>query len=227
MVILKIKYVNGRTAAFTINGELYFLKTGPDLPRLYDRTQRRLMIPNFDYWFQAQTQQRYSYLGVCDMIGAFADGLSHSYTAGDFRAVCGEIFNVSRDVILRGPFARDYARAYRIELLDPKDAYKLVQKIAADFGDYLANLGRAKFHNYLCRLWQFCSYHQTGEVPAVERLISRIDETPRVPEYPTPSVEPDARKQVVTKIVGVHIPLFKDTSQDIIEIVDAIQSDRL
>lgn len=226
-MILQIIYVSGETIAFTINGELYYLKTGPDLPRLYTGDLRRLHMPNMDHWLQAQTQQRYSYRGLKDMAAAFADGLSHSYARSDMPTLCRRIYDITRDTIFKTAFVRDYAKTYWIELLDPKQIPKLIVEIKNNFDEMRAKWGDDRLYAYLCRLWQFCSYFATNETVVFERFLERMGRNIGDVHYPMAVFEDQAYGHVWEKISNSDMSRYKGVSDKIAETVDAIQSDRL
>lgn len=225
--LLQIKYVQGETVAFTINTELYYLKWGPDFPRVYDRSLKCLIIPNMDYWFQAQTQQRYSYRGVLDMAKAFQEGLTHSYASNDLRGICGRIFDISCYYLFQTAYARTYARTYKVELLEPRAVGQLTQPLNEQFEQYRTNLGDEKFYDYLCRLWQFCNFHKPGDASIFERLISRLGRKPREPVYPMPELHAEVRQHVINRAIKTDITAFKGIAEEIVERVHGIQAGRL
>jgi hypothetical protein len=223
MGTLDIKYVNGGAVAFTLNGELYYLKTGPDLPQLFDSNLRRLHIPNMDNWLQAQSQQRYSYRGLQDMMKAFAAGLKHSYVGRDFIAVCRHIFDTCRDAILKSAHTPYFARTYRLELLEPKAIRALIKKLSNEFSDYRQNLGEERFFNYLCRIWQVCQLRDETSIVVVEKLIGRLERVPQEPVYKDSEDEEAARIMAVNKVITSEVPRFKGIEPKIVETVDQIQ----
>lgn len=219
--------MNGETAAFTIHSELYYIKTGPDFPKLYDRKMKKLIIPNIDHWLQAQTQQRYSFRGLRDMIQAFSDGLQHSYAREDLRRVCEHIFHVTRDYIFKTEYARYYAAAFKVELMDPKQIPKLTKQIKNNFDDYLERFGKERFHSYLCRIWQFCNYHDPSEAAVVESLVRRLAMEVTEPKYPLVENEQEVKEHVITKTLGSDLTKFKGIEETIVENVNGIQTGRL
>lgn len=224
MAILEIKYAYNETVAFTIHSVLYYLKIGPDLPELYDQDLKKLIIPNIDHWIQAQTQQRYTYRGLKDMMEAFVDGLRHGYDRDDMEKVCNKVFDDTIKNIFRTKHARDYALAYWIELLDQKRVQKMIGEVRNGFDEYRSRLGDNKLYSYLCRLWQFCHFNDPSDSEVVEKLISRLGKKPQGPTYPEPDVQRAIRKYVVSESVIQHISPHKDVSREVMENVNDIQS---
>lgn len=227
MAILEIKYVNGETAAFTIYDELYYIKTGPDIPMLFDRKMKKLLIPNVDSWLQAQTQQRYSFRGLRDMMEAFAHGLEHSYARDDLKVVCEHIFNMTRDYIFKTEYTRSYAIAFKVELMNPKQIPKLTRQIKDNFDNYRKRFGNDRFYLYLCRIWQFCNYHDPSESAVVESLIRRMDKRAEEPTYPMVENEAEIKNHVITKTLGSDLAKFKGIDEQVVENVNGIQSNKL
>lgn len=224
---LKIIYANRETAAFTVASELFYIKIGPDLPELYDKNLKRQIVPNVDYWFQAKTHQRYSFRGICDMIGAFVDGIEHSYSRNDLTGICEIVFTKTVAYIFKTNHTRSFARSYWIEILEERQVKKLVTKISNDFEQFHEKYGTDKFHDYLCRLWQFYNFYAPGEAPVVERLISRLGKTPTEPRYPVVEVEQTIKEYILTDDLIRNIDRHKSVEQDIRQNVDRIQTGRL
>lgn len=217
--MLQLLYVQGRTAAFTVYGELYYLKTGPDLPQLYDSNLKKMIIGNMDHWFQAQTHQRYSYSGMKDMMDAYAAGLSRSYTSNDIPALVEKIYAVTRDVMLKTEFVRDYATAYWVELLDPKKLARLTSEITESFDELRGKWGEERLYSYLCRLRSYCSIHVPGEVPVYDRMLGRLGRGVGEPQYPQHKFELEAVKQIANRVVDHRMALYKDIPDEIVSTV--------
>jgi hypothetical protein len=227
MVSLKIIYADGQTAAFTIASELYYIKTGPDFPELFDRNLKKLIIPNTDYWLQAQTQQRYSYRGLCDMIEAFIDGIHHSYSRDDIQVVCSAVFDKTISYVFKTNYSQTFSRSYWIELLDERRAKGLVEKIKNNFDKFQAKYEPDQFYDYLCRLWQFYNFYLPGESATLERLITRLGKIPGEPQYPMVEIEHEIKDHIITRDLTSTLDQFKGVDQEIKKNVDGIQTGRL
>lgn len=186
---------------------------------------KKLLIPNMDHWLQAQTQQRYSFRGLRDMMEAFSGGLKHSYARDDLRSVCEHIFDVTRDYIFKTEYARFYSAAFKIELMDPKQIPKLIDQIKNNYDDYRNRFGDDRFHLYLCRIWQFCNFHNPSESAVVESLIRRMDKQTEEPSYPKVEYEEEIKRHVLTRTLGSDLVKFKDIDDEIVKNVDKIQSE--
>lgn len=214
MVKIKIIYSHKYTAAFTIGPNLYYIKTGPDFPQLYDRDLKKLIIPNVDFWLQANTHQRHSFRNLCDMIEAFGDGINHSYNSGDLSEICGAVYDKTLSYIFKTGYARDFAGSYWIELLDENKMKKLVLKISQEF-DVFKKKYEDRFYDYLCRIWQFYNMHIPGESVTIERLIRKLGKTPREPIYPEVPAEKEIRDSIITKDVMSVLDKCKNVSDDV------------
>lgn len=226
MVVIEIKYVNQDAAAFTINGELYYIKIGPDLPAIYDRALRKMIIPNIDLWLQAQTQQRYSYRGLQDMMAAFRSGLQHSYASDDLENICKKVFDETVKAIFTTKAAQLYAKIFKIELMEPKKAIKLIFEIKKQYDKHIELLGEEKLYKYLCRILKFCNLHEPSQAAAVETLIKRLNKAPRDPE-PLEINQEEVRNLVIQNIVGIEILPFKGISENIMRNTDMIQTKQI
>lgn len=227
MAPLRIVYANGKTAAFTVASKLFYIKVGPDLPELYDHDLKRQIVPNIDYWFQAKTQQRYSFRGVCDMVEAFNDGVAYGYQKDDFLKLSALVFDQTIAYIFRTNCARSFARSYWIELMEERQIRGFISKIADGFDDYRRKYGDEKFYNYLCRLWKFCNFYVSSETATVERFISRLGKTPVEPHYPVVPIEEEIKAQIIRNDLTSKIDRDKNIGQDIRNNVDRIQAGRL
>jgi len=171
---IAIKHVHKRTAAFTINGELYYVKTGPDFPVVYNKKLEKLIIPNIDLWLQAQTQQRYSFRGLQDMMEAYVSGTESNYTNEEISSICNDLFDSTIRAIFNSKNSLVYSKIYKIELMNLHEIKKLISLISANFEDYVAKFSRGKLHNYLCRILAYCNLHNQDDYSVVEKLIARL-----------------------------------------------------
>jgi len=223
MSSLNIKYASGFTAAFTINSQLYYIKTGPDFPKLYDENLKKLIIPNMDSWLQANTRQRFSYQTLTDMIKAFSDGLEHNYTKDDIVRICNHVFDLSRDYIFKTEYAKDYASIFKIELMDSRQIKKLIRQIKENFQKFCDKYGKEKFHLFLCRLWKFCNLNDLNSSIIVEGFITRLGKVVQDPIYPTVNNEADIKQKIVNNIVGSGHAKFKGINDVIINNVRFVE----
>lgn len=202
MEILEIRHVKSRTVAFTIYDQLYYLKTGPDLPELYDSKMNRMMMPNVDSWLQAQTHQRYSLRGLKDMMNAFSQGVGQGFSSVDIEEIIKEAFDDIERMIFRTEYSRYYSIAYRLEMMDPKHMERLINQIRMNFDDYLAKFGDDRLYNYLCRVLKFCNNHMLDESSTVERLISRLGRKSDEPKFPVVEKSDEIKNKVLKKILN-------------------------
>lgn len=222
--MLELLYVVDKTAAFTIHGELYYLKTGHDYPMLFKANLQKMIVPNLDHWFQAQTHQRYSYQGFKDMMAAYAAGMSHSYTSTDMPEWVRHVYEVVRDVIFRTERSREYAEAYWIELLDPKKLPRLTDEITANFDKMQKQWGDDRLYEYLCRLRHYCMRHAPGDTPVYERLIERLGRPMTDVHYASYNFEKEIVQQIIGRAVGERLPLYKDIPEEIMATVHKLQA---
>jgi hypothetical protein len=227
MIPLKIIYAEGKTAAFTIASELYYIKTGPDFPEIYDSKLKKQIIPNADYWLQAQTQQRYSFRGLCDMIDAFIDGVHHSYNFQDIQKIGGYVYDKTIAYAFRTNYTRSFAQLYWIEILDEHRIKGLVSKIKDDFDRFKTKYKPDQFYDYLCRLWQFYNFHIPGESVVIEKLINKLGKIPAEPQYPIMDLENEIKEHVITRDLTIILDKFKGVDQKIKKNVIAIQTGKL
>ncbi len=184
MAKLEIKFVSGKTAAFTINNEMYYIQTGPDLPKLYNNQMRKLIVPNIDSWLQAQTQQRYSFRGLRDMMEAYTHGYAYHHNQDELAALSRKIYDLTIDNIFKTKHALDFANSFKVELMEPKQVPKLIQQIRDNFDTYDQKFGSDKFRAYLCRVWKYCNLHLPDMSATVESLIRRAGGETHEPHYP-------------------------------------------
>lgn len=185
MAKLEIKCVYGKTVAFTINSEMYYLQTGPDFPRLYSHEMKKLIIPNVDSWLQAQTQQRYSFRSLRDMMDAFVCGYNYHYSQEELTELVNKICGLTIDNIFKSKYALDFSNAYKVELMEPKQVPKLIQQMRDNFDQYNEKFGNEKFRAYLYRVWKYCNLHLSDSSAVVESLIHRAGGETQEPKYPT------------------------------------------
>lgn len=224
-----IKYVERETVAFQINNELFYLRQGPGIPQIFNSNLRPQIIPNIDNWFQAKTQQRYSYRSICDMSAAFAAGLQHSYTNDDLAGISREVVNMTVKTIFQTDHAREFSRAYWIELMDPGKLMKLVSHIRSDFERFKKQHDQEELYNILCRLWQFSNFYAPSESAVFETMIrNRLMRTPQIPRYPdTSAIDDKVEKLVVGNLLGKTLNKFKGIPSELVSNVRKLQTREL
>lgn len=222
---VKIKYVLGETIAFTINTDLYYLKTGPDYPQLFNSDLVLQIVPNIDVWLQANTQQRYSFRSICDMAEAFRCGLETAYTKQDMRIYAEMAIQAARDLLFQSERVSDYARLFWIEVMDPtrlEGSYARV--LRENFDKIRTKLGDDRLYNHLCRMWRLCNFRRPSEAAVFERLIRRLGKLPQESRYPvTAELDGALKHDALLKIWGRRLPQYKTVSDAIIEKVQALQ----
>ena len=207
---ITIKYVEGETVAFIINNQLFYLRQGPGVPQIFDENLKAQIIPNIDNWFQAKTQQRYSYKSVCDMAAAFAAGLQHSYTNDDLVWVIKRVVNATVKTIFQTDHAREFSRAYWVELMDPGKLLKLVEYIRSDFSSFSERYEPEELYNVLCRLWQFSNFYAPSESAIFETMIrTHLKRVPQSPRYPDTS-NTDQEIEKLRSYLGEGVSTLKE-----------------
>lgn len=226
--MVTIKYVNEDTVAFELNGEIWYLRMGPGIPRIYDSDCRRQVIPNLDSWFQSKTGHRYSYQSICDMAAAFATAMRHAYHAEDIAGICVAACRATVSEIFRTDFANDYRRLFWIEFLDPTRLPTQAKAIRDNFDSLRKKLGDDDFYNYLCRLWKVCHHRDPSEAAVFEKLIKRMDRYPTDPEYPdSQGLDDKLCRHIISKLLRKDMPQFPNLPEQIIKNTNDIQTGRL
>lgn len=223
---LCVRYVYSDTIAFSVGTELFYLKTGPDYPQIFDSNLNLQITSNVDIWIQTRTGQRYSYRGLCDMALAFRCGLETAYTKQDMRQMCESAIQAARDLLFQSERVSDYARTFWIELIDPARLEGHYATVLRDkFETLRENLGDDKFYNHLCRMWRLCNFRRPGEAAVFERLIRRLGRVPQEPQYPvTAKLDEELKRDALTKIWGRQLPHYKAIPDEIVERVHALHS---
>lgn len=221
---LTIKYVYCDTIAFTIGVDLFYLRTAPNIPQIFDQNEKPQIIPNLDSWILAKTQQRYSYQSLLDMAAAFAAGLSHSYTATDLDGLCRKVVQLSKSAIFHTEYATDFSRAYWIELLDPGKLQKFVESLRSQFQQLREEHNDNELYNILCRLWQFCNFHAPSESAVFEAMIQRMGRKPQPPTFSAIDSDRAIEELVLYDILKTELSEFKNISNELVDNVKRIQS---
>lgn len=221
-----IKYVENEIVALSIHGELFYIKQGPGIPKVFDEHLRSQTIPNIDHWLQAKTQQRYSYRGICDMAAAFAAGLKHSYTSDDLRWISAEVVASTVKIVFRTEHARDYALAYWVELLRPAQLFKFVEHIRSNFDKLKKRYDHEELYNILCRLWQFSNFHAASEAAVFETLIrTNLARIPQIPKYPdTTKIDQEIEKIIIGNLFGKAVTKHKGIDDELINNVKRLRT---
>lgn len=224
MLSLEIKYVNHTTAAVLINGEMYYIKTGPDFPIIYNSKLTKLNIPNIDSWLQAQTQQRYSFRGLMDMIKAFEDGMMLNYHKNDMYEILNKFYTMIISTIFRTKMVRLYTEQYKIELMPYDQFVNVIPKIKNNFDSLLAKMGQKNLYEYLCRLWMYSLNNNYDESEVIANLIKRLDMEPTKPQLNRSVKEKRIVDGIVHKCMTSSMIELKSVSEEIVSNVDHIQN---
>lgn len=216
---LTIQYVYGNTVAFLINSNLYYIKVGPDLPRIYDSQKQVMHLPNIDVWLQAQTQQKYGFSCLKKMMAAFTSGLEAGYSGQDVVETVRVAAHETIQDVFHSQYTTKFATTYRVELMDSKSLQQLVSKVKQQFDRFLNNLGESSFHHLLCRMWHVAQHVDHDSLPVLEKLIGRLGKSIEKPEWTPQQFEVDMTEQIVQRL---QIP---QPSQNITEqVVQAVHS---
>lgn len=204
----------GQFVAFSVDGELYFAQVEPVFA-IYDCNLNKQQIPNFDFWIQAKTHQRYSFQSFLDAISAFRSGLAASYSLIDLETLVAKTVMATRNHVLA--LMGRYQKVFWIEVLDPTKIESLwVPEIRAKFEYLRSKLGDNGLFDYLCRFWSFCRDHQPGSVAVFERLIARLGKQPQAPVYcPVDAVDNELAVGVIKSLNLPDFPLYKTVSADV------------
>lgn len=214
-VEFRILYVTGPAMAFSLDNILYFFRTQP-FPQIFDGHLTPQLIPNIDSWIQNKTQQRHSLRSFTDMMEAFADGLSHTYSVEDLVDVARRATLAARTIITTQKLA-DYSRVFWLESLDPSKLESVhLPGVRDNFESLRSKLGDDGFHNYLCRLLAFVTHHRPTLSPVIERLIQRLGKVSQTPVYPsTPELDIELQKAVLVAVLKKEPLAHKDVEPDI------------
>lgn len=219
-----IRYVEDDVTVFEVNGNLFYFRDSPNMPELFDHQLSKMVVPNFDSWIQAQTNQQHSLHNLRDMSVAFRAGFECGVSENDARDLVINAITETKRLIFHTDLATGYSRAYFIELIDlPKVEEVHVKSIVVNFDKLLKKCGKDRFYNYLCRFWQVCNYSLPNVATVFENFIKRLGLQPSSPQYPeTPALDNE-----LTERVGQIV--FKDVSlchvtDEIISNVRRIQS---
>jgi len=226
MALLKIVYAFKNTAAFSIGEALYYIKMDGDFPFVYDKNLKKLVMPNIDYWLQAQTKQRYGLRSLRDMISAFKDGIQYSYDEVNLASICETVFDNTISYVFKTNHGKDFAKAFWIECLDENKIRKLTSTISDEFDLYHDKYGES-FYNFLNRLWQYYMYHIPSEAAIIVKMIGRLGMVPQKPDYPTPTAELIIKSQIVTEDLVLQLNKLQGLDKRVKENVARLQAGRL
>jgi len=193
-----IRYVENDVTVFEVNGELFYFRDNPNMPEMFDSQLKKMVVPNFDNWIQAQTSQKYSLHSLRDMSVAFRAGFDCSISDNDARKLVINTIIATKRSIFHTDLATGYSRAYFIELIDlPKVEEVHVKSIVVNFEKLVKKCGRDRLYNYLCRFWQVCNYNLPNVAAVFENFIKRLGLQPSSPHYPeTPDLDNELEERV-------------------------------
>ncbi len=211
---LKIHYVQNNVVAFSLGFDLYFLRCFP-VPQIFNSSLTPQLIPNIDSWFQAKTQQRYSYRGFLDIVGGFVAGLGHTYSIAEIKALCVQTTLTAKKTILT-ELMSDYKKHFWVECLDPvKLEGMYAESVREKFDRLRQSLGDDEFYNYLCRLWKLARQYRPSIAVVFERLVDRLGRVADEPKYPdTKDLDDKLLKlvlgSVLEKVTDAHHGVSKE-----------------
>lgn len=215
--------MSGDIVVFDILGKVFYLDQY--LRLLYNENGTRMVGISIDNWLQAETGQRVSYRGLCDMAVAFVDGMRFGYSATDVEQLIAKTTRESRKSIFESPLCVEYSQRYFIEVSDPiKLDTWFANGIGKYFDDLLAKLGVDKFYSHLCRCWQACNYHRKSVVHVFERFIRKLGRVPAHPQYPNVD---DLDSALVAKVMCSVLKDKQIISHEVLQNVENIRSERL
>jgi len=184
-----------------------------------------MAVANIDSWLQAETQQRISYQGLCDLAIAFDEGIKKGFTADDVRAIVIETVKRTRKAIFESSLSNQYGSRYFIEVANPSRIETTFgRNIGKNFEKLLNRLDADQLYNYLCRCWQVCTNHKQNAMFVFEKFMQRLGKTPASPSYP--DVE-DLDNVLVTQVVRSVLEDRPIVSKEMLENVERIRSKRL
>lgn len=175
MIRLMIVYAIDQTMAFKINADTFYLKFGPNSPKIYDESLKPLITPNLDAWIQAKTYQRYSLSLLSDMCEAFKAGLERNYTKDDLTNVADCACMSAINEIMKNGVVYDYSITYWIEVLG-SDKIEKYLKVIANKLEYVVNkMGYDKLVIELARIHKICVLRQINARFVCEKILERLN----------------------------------------------------
>lgn len=223
MVKLEIIYSKDHIIVFSIDVELYYLKTGPDIPHLYDANVRGMLVPNIDSWISAKTRQRYSYQTLCDLGAAFRSGLKSAYDHSDLIKISEQSVKQTIKELFYGGKIYDYNFIFWIEVC-PTDAIEKHLRIIRDnLQEIIEKVGVDKLHNDLNRMLKVCLKRQSDCADVCTKLIERIGKRTSEPTYPdADTLNAMLISNVKKNIFKSFMSKYKTVSKSVEESVDVI-----
>lgn len=211
---LHIIYIHGEVITFKLESDpsrLYYLKTGPSYPELYNDKLIKLIVPNIDEWFLSNTQLNYSYDTVLKMAAAFIDGtkivnnknvdeLLRSYST----QFITELFHNYKWFL--------YKDIYDVECMSEKEIASTISTINEHIS--IVKNGDKAVNNFLNRIWRLVSYKYNNLIYSVQIIYNYIGMTPSDPQFP----ESDhITNNISNHIIKLHQIKSTMVSQDVIK----------
>jgi hypothetical protein len=225
---LSIKYANEGVVCFIIEGETFYLKRHPGLPRLYDERGTVMFLANIDSWLEVRTQQRHSYRSLCDMADAFLAGLKSSYNKNDIDNMFNNCVLTTIKEITRKSWLYEYSLLFWIEVLGDDKIGQYLSSLRENFDTIAKKIGPKALSNDLTRILRTCIYRHSRNADICDKLLSRLGPSVSDPTYPDTTKIDSEVLMSTRESVGKSLSYFyKDIPNEVVEMADAIQGGRL
>lgn len=219
-----IKYAHNYAIAIAINQEIYYIRTGPDIPMIYNADLKKLYIPNADSWIQAQTQQRHSYRGILDMAEAFKMGTQFSYDNSTIKDLLKKYYIMVRNIIFNSKHNKEYIENYKIEAMSNKQLETMLQDVETKYQQYVTKFGMPKLQAYLNRIYACCKNREIN-TQTIEVLIKRTGVQPTCDIVQMN--DGDILDEIIEKCVNLGLTTSVKIDQRIIENTIFVEGTRL
>ena len=225
---LSIKYANEGVVCFVIDGDIFYLKRHPGLPRLYDCNGTVMFLANIDSWLEVRTQQRHSYRSLCDMADAFYAGLKSSYNKSDIDNIFNNCVLTTIKEVTRKSWLYEYSLLFWVEVLGDDKIGQYLKSLRDNFDSIASKIGTKALSNDLTRIMRACVYRHSRNADICEKLLTRLGKIASDPIYPdTTKIDSEvlmSTRESAGKSLGYF---YKDIPNEVVEMADGIQSGRL
>lgn len=204
MVKIEIIYAVSKVMAFKIDLDMYYIKFGPNHPKIYDSKLQAMVIPNLDSWIQAKTHQKYSLVLLEEMSNAFIQGMLVNYSQSDVMTYAERACKLTIDGIMKNGVIYDYSISYWIEILSSDKIEKYLSVIAEKLDYVVGKMGYDKLVVELNRIRRICVLRQINARHVCEKLLERLDARKEILVYPeTAILDAKVRQDVQNEVMKI------------------------